>query len=612
MKELSSIGARMYILAYFFFISFWSHGQVPLTDAPIVQGVDLRGLATFTRNVDKAYPVSGIPNIHVSNKFGAIEITSWDNPLVHVEAVITVGAENRMQAERFAQAIDVTGNHVAQNVEVRTVYPLVQASGNLGYGVNLKLTVPKESKLTVENLFGDVVMKNLSGAVALDVRFGKISLEDIEGELHVRARGEDPLVARNIQNGGTFTLRSTHAEFSRIQGKIQVNNYLGSVMIKEPLEDLELEVSAESGPLHMYIPPDAQPALEAKVDFGSIESDMILPSETWGDSTYARLAQPDSSMKISLYASFENIFIHQDEAPPSAEPINLPGGEPFQQPFTEEISIEGVDNFSLNMLPGNLQLQSRADATNISIKGTRYIRIDDRANAQLALEGLALRKEKMNSHLNVITMLQDDLESLGCSEYRMDLTVQYPESMPIQVVVDKGHTILTNIQGTCSLEQSNGQIEIFDGNGQIQVRLESGDVQLVNTSGDLDITTNQGNITASKPDGKLKLKAIGGKIIVDAPKAALNIENTNGDVRIVSLDGLFGDVEVKAENGNISMAIPHSADALIILNAVGGTIYSALPLDGGTEKDTNSFHGRLNEGRFKIFMETNQGNIVLD
>jgi hypothetical protein len=598
----------MPILAYFFFISFWSYSQIPVTGSPVVRGIDLTGLASVTRNVDKAYAVSGIPTIHVSHKFGAIEINTWDNPLVHVEAEITVGAENRVQAERFAQAIDVTGNHVAQNVEVRTVYPAVQVSSE----VNLKLTVPKESHLTVENLFGDVVINDLAGTLALDVRFGMVTLRNIQSTLNVRARGELPLVAHNIQNGGTFTLRSTLAQLSNIQGEVKLSNYLGSVMIKDPLPNLNLEVSAESSPLHLYLPSDAQPDLEAKVDFGSIESDVLLPSETWGDSTYARLTESESAMNISLYASFENIFIHRNEVVPSAEPINEPGGEPFQQPFTQQIPIDGVEVFSLNMLPGNLQLQSKPDATNISIRATRFIRIEDRANAQLALEGLALRTERINGRLNVISMLQDDLESLGCSEYRMDLIVQYPETMPIQVVVDRGHTILTNIQGACSLEQSSGQIEIFDGNGEIDVRLESGDVQLVNTSGTLNVTTEQGNITASKPDGKLQLKAVGGKIIVDAPKASLDIENVDGDVRIVAMDGLFGDVEVKAENGNISMAMPHSADAFIILNSTGGTIYTALPLNGLLEKDTYSFQGRLKDGLHKVVMETNQGNIVLD
>jgi len=602
----------MSILAYFFFISIGSFGQAPGSETPVVQGVDLRGLASFTRNVSKAYPVSGVVHIHVSNKFGSIEIVSWDNPVVQVKAEITVGAENRMQAERFAQAIDVTGNHVAQNVEVRTVYPLVQASGKLGYWVNLKLSVPKESKITVENLFGDVSMKNLAGALALDVRYGMVTLQDIEGELHVRARGEFPLVAKNITQGGTFTLRSTLAELSGIQGNVQLSNYLGSVIIRDPKPNLDLEVSAESGPLHLYLQSDAKPELEAKVDFGTIESDVLIPSETWGDSTYARLAQSNSSMNISLYASFENIFIHQNEIAPSAEPINAPGGEPFQESFTEQIPIDGIEEFSLNMLPGNLRLQSNPDATEISIHAKRFIRIEDPANAQLAMEGLTLRTERMNGRLNVLSMLQDDLESLGCSEYRMDLTIEYPEALPISVVAEDGHTILTNIHGRCSLEQSNGKVEIFEGNAEIEVKLKSGDIRLVNTAGSLNVATEQGSITSSKPEGSLQLAATDGKIIVDAPKAALTIRNTNGDVRIIAMDGLYESVDVKAENGNISMAMPHDSDALIILNAVAGSIYSAFPLTGTIEKNSSSFQGRLKEGRYRVLMETNQGNIVLD
>ncbi|MFP6596091.1 MAG: hypothetical protein VCC01_01425, partial [Candidatus Hydrogenedentota bacterium] len=65
-------------------------------------GADLTGKVLFERTLDKSYPVSGEDaELFVSNQFGAIRVSTWDNPVVKVEGIIRVGAENMMQAERY-------------------------------------------------------------------------------------------------------------------------------------------------------------------------------------------------------------------------------------------------------------------------------------------------------------------------------------------------------------------------------------------------------------------------------------------------------------------------------------------------------------------------------
>ncbi len=81
---------------------------------------------------------------------------------------------------------------------------------------------------------------------------------------------------------------------------------------------------------------------------------------------------------------------------------------------------------------------------------------------------------------------------------------------------------------------------------------------------------------------------------------------------MIALDGVKANYDLAAEDGNISLAIPDDADALFIVNAYGGSVYSSVPITGTSERDTHTYQGRLNEGTHRIVLETHQGNVVID
>jgi len=162
------------------------------------------------------------------------------------------------------------------------------------------------------------------------------------------------------------------------------------------------------------------------------------------------------------------------------------------------------------------------------------------------------------------------------------------------------------------LEQSQGTVLLEGTTQQVVVTNEDGNVTIQAAAGPVKATVNNGVLRIERPASDIDVTCRNGKTIVDTPLAGVKINNEVGDVRIIALEGVNGDFEVTAVDGNISVAIPETADASLFLNAKGGTVYSSVTINGTIEKYNQSFQGRLNEGTHRIILETQQGNIILD
>ncbi len=608
MKSLSLTCAGTLFLAHFF-ISAAAFAQ----GAQSVQGIDFSSLATFSRVDEKTYPVADAAHLFVAHRFGAIRILGWDQEIIRVNANITVWAENAIQAERFAQKIEIAGNHIGDRVEVRTIYPTIKENAKPGYTVDLEISVPRNSSLSLKNMWGDILVKGTSADLSLDSQYGNIELEDLSGHVRARARGPFPLRAIGLRKGGTFILRSTEAYFEDISGSLKIDNYLGPTEIHTSGKAVEIDVQSESGPIHLYLDEDSKPNIEALVDFGSIESDVLLRSETWGETTQGRLINADSTQRLDLYASFESIYIHKTGANPIVPPSQAdPGaGEPMKEVITRSYPGTAGMEIQVDAIIGDIRIEA-VEQDRVDLEATQFVRLMNVDKARMALEGLALRVEESGTRLHITTALQDDMAALGCTEYRIDLVLRVPKSTLIQISAENGHTFVSGTNSTVIIEQAKGKVTVDQIQNSVRLTNNSGDIEVSNITGLLTAHATRGTVSARNIKGDLDITCDQGRTIIDGPGANVAVKNSGGDVRIIALEGIKGNYDVSAENGNISMAISNTSDAWLILNVSGGTISSAVPITGTSERDTHAFQGRLNAGTHRVVLETHQGSILID
>ena len=606
MKILSLKCAGTLFLAHFFILS-----SVCAQDARSVQGVDFTGLATFQRVVEKTYPVADGAHLVVTHRFGAIRVLGWDQQVVRVRAHITVGAENAIQAERFAQKIQIAGNHIGDQVEVRTIYPPIEENARRGYTVDLEISVPRKSRLTLDNTFGDILVKGTRGDVTLDSRYGIIDLIDLSGVVRVRAKGEFPLRAVGLHNGGKFFLRSTQAFFEDVSGELYVNNYLGPIEIRSLGDPVDMDVTSESGPIHLYINSQSPPNIEASVEFGSIETDLVLNSETWGETTHGGVHRDGSTQHLTLNAYFESIYIHALSPDPIVAPHPQGPSQPIKEVITRSYPMTPGLEIQIDATIGDVRIEG-ADVDRIELTATQIVRVIDVDKARMALEGLALEVEESPERLRISTLVQDDMAALGCTSYRVDLLIRCPKSTLIHIAAEDGHTYVADTNSTVIVVQARGEVTLENIQNSVQVTNAFGDIEASNISGMFTANGTGGTISVRNVKRDLDITCDQGKTIIESPGAGVRVRNSGGDVRIIALEGIHGTYEVSTENGNVSIAIPSTADAWLILNVDEGTIRSTVPLTGTSERDTHAFQGRLNAGTHRVVLETHQGSIQID
>ncbi len=601
----------MLFLAYFFafplVVSAQEEGAATFSSQ---RSVDFSGMHTVTREFEKTAPTSESPEIHVETRYGNIELRTWENSVVRVAAQITVGGNNRSIAEEVALDIGISVKVVSDRFDIRTLFPGAGQTGGTGYVVDYLIHVPRGATVFAENAFGDTLIEGLEGRATIDSRYGMVKLLNLSAPVRVRSRGEFPVIADGLAQGGTFLLRQSQAYFSKISGKLAVTNYLGSVELRSTGTQADIALTSESGPILVYLTKEFTPEVDAWVEYGELSSQLPLVREEWGPTMYGRHQNPGAAQRLELHASFGNIDVVIDG---QKEPKSAPAGfsEIVQDEISQQFSLPSGRSLSDDAIVGDVHIEG-GDGDRVRIVAKRSVHVASLDLARLALESLTLRVEEQGDGFRIVSSVQENMDALGSLEYRTDLFVTCPRWASLKVNAENGETMISNLDGDLVVEQGLGTLEVSESKGSISATNHKGNVTITEALGSVFAETSDGIVTLDHVRGDSNVHAVRGKIVVDTPGAGLILRGSDGDVRIIALEGVKGDYDVLVNNGSINIAAPESADATFWLNTSRGTIRSSIPMTGTMEQDIYHFQGRLNNGTYRVLLVSHDGNVVLD
>lgn len=124
---------------------------------------------TFTKEITQEYNSTASSVVDISNKFGAVEIISWDQNKVSFLVTITVETRNESAAERFFEKIDIEFSN--QDDVLKAVTDI---NGNLNgdFSIDYTVKMPNDIKLNIVNKYGDIAINEHHGKVNLTVKYG--------------------------------------------------------------------------------------------------------------------------------------------------------------------------------------------------------------------------------------------------------------------------------------------------------------------------------------------------------------------------------------------------------------------------------------------------------
>jgi DUF4097 and DUF4098 domain-containing protein YvlB len=159
-------------------------------------------------------------NARVSVKLGRGELTirGSEDAQVRISAKKNAKTWSDSEAERLAKPVGV---EVVKNGDAFEVHPTGYDLSNSRISVDLELSLPSKSPLTIKTEKGDITVSDMASDISISVQSGDVDLRDIAGDISVETRKGD-VKAADIKGD---------VKVSGKGGEIDVNNCTGGLTV---------------------------------------------------------------------------------------------------------------------------------------------------------------------------------------------------------------------------------------------------------------------------------------------------------------------------------------------------------------------------------------------
>ncbi len=253
------------------------------------------------RVVEKSYNVSATTSLQIRNKFGRIEINSWDKNEFAIKIELIGRSRSEERAQRILDQIEIDIDEGSSQISFETRIDRMKNKNNEGFEVNYTISMPEANPLDIKNSFGDVLMGNRGGDLDINVSYGSMRVGDVAGDTELKLSfGSGDI--DNIQDGD---LTVKYSDFSLESSKnIELNQGFSDVEIGE-VEDLELE--SKYGDVEI----EKANTIDADIHFSGFEIDELtgkleMEASYLGDFRLRRLAKTFTLVDIEgKFGSYE-------------------------------------------------------------------------------------------------------------------------------------------------------------------------------------------------------------------------------------------------------------------------------------------------------------------
>ncbi|MCB0547765.1 MAG: hypothetical protein KDD19_09255 [Phaeodactylibacter sp.] len=145
----------------------------------------------YSKVIKKEFALSKDGTLALNNKYGGVKVIGWDEPRARLEIRIVVRASEESSAQRVFDRIKIAFNESRDYVSAETEVAQQKrewwfwGEEEADYSISYKAYVPQHCKLIVENRHGDVNIDDMTGPVALKVRYGNFRASQFEMDADV-------------------------------------------------------------------------------------------------------------------------------------------------------------------------------------------------------------------------------------------------------------------------------------------------------------------------------------------------------------------------------------------------------------------------------------------
>lgn len=320
-----------------------------------------------SETITETVAISNTATVEITNKYGRIEIDTWDKDSLSIEVSITAQAKNFDKVERIIDRINIDMNTDSEDFMIfRTEIGNGKRRGGgilsffqdlwddtadltssllntQNVTVDYRLYMPESVKLTIENKFGDVILPIVKGALRMDIEHGDLRAQEIWNARNVKAK-YGKMDVKNIRQGN-LTLSFVDAVIES-GGSLQVESRSSNINLEE-VESLEVDAHYDE----WYI------GLAENVNGSQVSTDLRVRNLT---------------NSIDLTSKYGSIDVAHVE--PKVKSVHLYGNyTDYSLGFNPSVSY----NFNVTLKDNDdfyfPEKQAKIDADDVSEEGMRHI-----------------------------------------------------------------------------------------------------------------------------------------------------------------------------------------------------------------------------------------------
>jgi DUF4097 and DUF4098 domain-containing protein YvlB len=253
----------------------------------------------YEQKFEKTEALAKDGRLYLSNISGDIEVMTWKEAQVKIEALKTSKAKTLDKAKENAELVTIEVTKGEGLVRVETKYPKKDGGfwggDNISVSVDYKIWVPDQAAVEIKSVSGDVHVSPLGGSakigcvsgdvellgaagVDVDLVSGDLTLENIAGDAHVKAVSGD-IGATRIKGSVEVEAVSGDIDLLDVSGAqaVSVKSVSGDITYVGRIEaGGRYDIEAHSGDVRMTIPADSAFDLKCNTFNGDIDSDFDI------------------------------------------------------------------------------------------------------------------------------------------------------------------------------------------------------------------------------------------------------------------------------------------------------------------------------------------------
>lgn len=313
---------------------------IPIAINASVDRDNMDGKYTKEKTIKKEFNVNSDALFKVSNSYGNLNITSWNENRVEIEVHIKTNGNNEERVVERLNEIDVEFENSSSMVSARTLF----GDRNNGWGwnwgkrnsvsvqVNYTIKLPVKNSVNLNNDYGSIFLDRIDGHAKISCDYGKMEIGELRG--------------RNNELRFDYTSRST---FDYINSAEIIADYSGFTI--EKAGDLTIKADYTNAVI------GEMGNLSYSSDYGSMEAKEVKNVQGNGDYIGIKLGKVHGD--VSVNSDYGSIKI--DQLAPDAGNVEIRtdytgikiGYHPdYHFDFeitTEYAGVSGKEDFEINI-----------------------------------------------------------------------------------------------------------------------------------------------------------------------------------------------------------------------------------------------------------------------